>query len=158
MKVILLEKVHNLGKLGDTVNVKPGYGRNYLIPYGKAMAATQENLAKIEVRRVELEKIEKEVLDAAIRRSEAFKAVTLTITAKAMEEGRLFGSVGVREIVEALHAKNLEVEKKEVILPSGPMHEVGEFEVELMFHSDVLVKVPVIVEADSEVVTAIEEL
>ena len=150
MKVILLEKSHNLGDLGDTVNVKSGFGRNFLIPYGKAVPATKENLAEVEVRRAELEKKAKEVFDAAQKRAEPFKNLTITIIAKTQEEGKLFGSVGVREIVETLRAKNLEIEKKEVVLPSGPIHEVGEFEIELTFHSDVIVILKVIVESESE--------
>lgn len=149
MKVILLEKIHGLGDLGDTVNVKPGFGRNYLVPYGKAVPATKENLAKVEAKRAELEKFAKEALDAAQKRAEPFKDVSITIVAKAHDEGKLFGSVGVREIVEALHEKELEIEKKEVILPQGPIHQVGESEVELMFHSDVIVMLKVIVESDS---------
>ncbi len=149
MKVILLEKIHNLGELGDTVNVKPGFSRNYLIPYGKAVSATKANLAEVEARRAELEKTAKVALDAAAKRAEPFKDVTITIVAKAHDEGRLFGSVGVREIVEVLHEKNLEIEKKEVILPAGPIHEVGESEVELVFHSDVIVMLKVIVESEA---------
>ena len=149
MKVILLEKVHNLGELGDTVNVKPGFGRNYLIPYGKALPATKDNLAEVEVRRAELEKVAKEVLDAAQKRAEPFKDVAITIVAKAHDEGKLFGSVGVREIVEMLHEKNLEIEKKEVILPQGPIHSVGESEVELVFHGDVIVMLKVVVESEA---------
>lgn len=149
MKVILLEKIHNLGELGAIVNVKPGFGRNYLIPYGKALPATKVNLAEVEARRSELEKIAKEALDTAQKRAETFKNVVIKIVAKAKDEGTLYGSVGVREIVEALHEKGLEIEKKEVMLPSGPIHSVGEFEVELMFHSDVIAKVRVIVESDS---------
>ncbi len=148
MKVILLEKIHNLGDLGDTVNVKPGFGRNFLVPHGKAVPATKENLSEVEARRAELEKAAKEVLSAAEKRAEPFKDVSLAITAKAHDEGKLFGSVGVREIVEALHAKDLDIEKKEVVLHEGPIHEVGEFEVELMFHSDVSVMIKVVIESE----------
>ena len=148
MKVILLEKIHNFGNLGDTVNVKAGFGRNYLIPYGKAVAATPDNLAKFEGRRSELEKIARDKLSASEKRAENFKDVKLLIKAQSQEEGRLFGSVGVREIVEALSAQGLAVERKEVILHSGTIHEVGEFDVILMFHGDVAVNIKVVIEAE----------
>lgn len=143
MKVILLEKVHKLGDLGDTVNVAPGYGRNYLIPQGRAVPATEKNVAKFEARRAELEKVAKEKLAEAEKRAESMREVNLEITRKALETGRLFGSVGVRDIVEALGEKGIPVEKSEVILSAGSIHEIGEYEVELLLHSDVKVTVPV---------------
>ena len=148
MKVILLEKIRNLGNLGDTVNVKAGFGRNYLIPYGKALPATKENLEQFESRRAELEKVANEVLVAAKERASKLENITLTIAAHAMDEGKLFGSVGVREIVEALEKQGHTVEKREVDLPAGAIHEVGEYEAEILLHSDVKVPVKVVVEAE----------
>lgn len=148
MKVILLEKVHKLGNLGDTVEVKSGYGRNFLIPQGKAVPATKANLAEFEAKRVELEKAAAEKLSAAQQRAEKFKGLELTIVRKAIEEGRLFGSVSVRDIVEAIAEKGMTVEKREVILPES-IHEVGEYEIELLLHSDVKIKIPVKIEAEA---------
>jgi len=148
MKVILLEKIHNLGKLGDTVDVKPGYGRNYLVPQGKAIPATAENLAKFEERRAELEKAEKDALSVAERRAEQFKELEITITAKALDEGKLFGSVSVREIAEALTAKGIEIEKREINMPLGPIHEIGEYDVEALLHGDVKTTFKVKVDAE----------
>lgn len=148
MKVILLEKIHNLGDLGATVNVKAGYARNYLIPYEKAIPATKENLAKFESRRVELEKLAQEQLTLAEKRALAFKDLVLTITVRAMEEGKLFGSVGIREIIDAFKAKGITVEKKEINLPVGLIHTVGEYEIGVMLHSDIHLKVKIIVEAE----------
>ncbi|MGD9108634.1 MAG: 50S ribosomal protein L9 [Gammaproteobacteria bacterium] len=147
MKIILLEKVHKLGNLGDTVEVKSGYGRNFLIPQGRAVPATKENIAKFEARRAELEKAAAEKLSEAQQRAEKFKGLALILVRKAIEEGRLFGSVGVRDIVEAIAEKGMTVEKREVILPES-IHEVGEYEIELLLHSDVRVKIPVKVEAE----------
>ncbi|MGD9152217.1 MAG: 50S ribosomal protein L9 [Gammaproteobacteria bacterium] len=147
MKIILLEKVHKLGNLGDTVEVKSGFGRNFLIPQGKAVPATKENIAKFEARRAELEKAAAEALAAAQQRAEKFKGIELTIVRKAIEEGKLFGSVGARDIVDAFAEKGMTVEKREVILPEN-IHEVGEYEIELLLHSDVKVKIPVKIEAE----------
>ena len=147
MKIILLEKVHKLGSLGDMVDVKSGYGRNFLIPQGKGIPANKENIAKFEARRAELEKTAMEKLSAAQQRAEKFKGLELTIVRKAIEEGRLFGSVGVRDIVDAIAEKGMTVEKREIIL-SESIHEVGEYEIELFLHSDVKIKIPVKVEAE----------
>jgi large subunit ribosomal protein L9 len=148
MKVILLEKVYNLGDLGDTVEVKSGYGRNYLIPQGKAVAATAENTAKFEARRAELEKVAADKLAMAQKRAEQFKDFSITLVRKAIEEGRLFGSVSVYDIVEAIKEKGLQIEKREVILPAGHIREIGEYEAELLLHSDVKVKIVVKIEAE----------
>jgi len=150
MKVILLEKIHKLGNLGDTVVVKPGYGRNFLIPQGKAVPANKENVAKFEARRAELEKVATEKLGEAQKRAEQLQGLSLEIIAQAQEEGKLFGSVGVREIVEAIVEKGFTVEKREVILPHGSIHEIGEYEVEIILHSDVKVTVPVKVIAEEK--------
>ena len=147
MEVILLEKVENLGGLGDQVKVKAGYGRNYLIPSGKAAPATPENVAKFEERRAELEKVLQEKLSAAETRRAAVDGKEVTITAKAGTEGKLFGSVGTFEIAEAVSAAaGIEVEKSEVRLPEGAIRQVGEYEIEIHLHTDVssTVKVSVV--------------
>ncbi len=149
MEVILLEKVENLGGLGDQVKVKPGYGRNYLIPSGKAAPATPENVAKFEERRAELERIAQEKLAAAEKRREALDGKSVTIKAKSGTEGKLFGSVGTLEIAEAAAvAAGVEVEKSEVRLPMGTIRLVGEYEIELHLHTDVSAKLRVIVEGE----------
>jgi len=148
MEVILLEKVENLGNLGDKVNVKPGYGRNFLIPGGKATAATEANLAAFEARRAELEKIAAEALATAESRKTAIEAVSLTITAKAGDEGKLFGSVGPADIAEAVSNAGVKVEKKEVRMPEGPLREVGSYEIGFHFHTDVDTSLTVVVEAE----------
>lgn len=137
MDVILLEKVANLGSLGDKVKVKAGYGRNFLLPYGKAVPATADNVKAFEERRAELEKAAAEKLSAAQARAEALEGASVTITSKAGEEGKLFGSIGVRDIADAITAAGTEVEKSEVRLPEGPLRVVGEYEIELQLHSDV---------------------
>jgi len=148
MKVILLEKIRNLGALGDTVNVKNGYARNFLIPQGKAVPATPGNLKDFEQRRAELEKAASEKLSDAEKRALSLKDVTITLKRQALDEGRLYGSISVRDIVESLAEKNIAVEKREVNFPQGPIHEVGEFEVEILLHGDVKAVIKVIVEAE----------
>ncbi|PXX90185.1 50S ribosomal protein L9 [Marinobacter vulgaris] len=148
MEVILLEKVANLGSLGDKVKVKAGYGRNFLLPYGKAVAATADNLKAFEERRAELEKVAAEKLTTAQARAEALEGASFTITSKAGEEGKLFGSIGVRDIADAITAAGTEVEKSEVRLPEGPLRAVGEYEIELQLHSDVSVVVNLAVVAE----------
>lgn len=148
MDVILLEKVANLGSLGDKVKVKAGYGRNFLLPYGKAVAATADNLKAFEERRAELEKAAAEKLSAAQARGEALEGASVTITSKAGEEGKLFGSIGVRDIADAITATGTEVEKSEVRLPEGPLRVVGEYEIELQLHSDVTVHINLAVVAE----------
>ena len=148
MDVILLEKVANLGSLGDKVKVKAGYGRNFLLPYGKAVAATADNLKAFEERRAELEKAAAEKLSAAQARGEALEGASVTITSKAGEEGKLFGSIGVRDIADAITATGTDVEKSEVRLPEGPLRVVGEYEIELQLHSDVTVQINLAVVAE----------
>jgi large subunit ribosomal protein L9 len=138
MRVILLEKVRNLGSLGDTVEVKPGYGRNFLIPENKAVFATSENIQLFEKRRAELEKKEQQSLSNAEQRAAKLNDVTLVIAAMASDEGKLYGSVGVNEIKEALEEKKIEVSKREIVMPEGPIHSVGNFTVEIHVHSDVI--------------------
>ncbi len=148
MEVILLERVANLGDLGDKVKVKPGYGRNYLIPQGKATAATPENVAKFEARRAELEKAAAEALAAAQARAEALEGLEVTITAKAGEEGKLFGSVGTSDIARAVTEAGQAVERHEVRLPEGPFRSTGEFDVTLHLHTDVEATIKLIIAAE----------
>ncbi|MDH3619961.1 MAG: 50S ribosomal protein L9 [Gammaproteobacteria bacterium] len=137
MNVILLESVENLGGIGDLVKVKPGYGRNYLLPQGKAALATPENMKAIEARRAELEKTAAEELTKAQERAKAFKDLEVVIHANAGAEGKLFGSVGPIDLVEALAAVQVEVERSEIRMPDGPVQEVGEYTIGVHLHSDV---------------------
>jgi large subunit ribosomal protein L9 len=148
MNVILLEKVHNLGDLGETVNVKSGYGRNYLIPGGKAVPATSDNVAKFEARRAELEKIAAEKLAEAEARKSTLEGLSVTITHKAGEEGKLFGSVGTADIAEAIGATGNEVEKREIRMPEGVIRQVGEYGIDVELHSDVVATVKINVVAE----------
>lgn len=147
MELILLEKVGRLGTVGDRVNVKAGYGRNYLLPQGKAITATQDNIAQFEERRAELEKAAGEKKMMADTRAEKLAECVITIGAKAGEEGKLFGSVGARDIAEAITAQGIEVAKSEVKLPEGTLREVGEYNVDLQLHEDVMQTVKVVIEA-----------
>ncbi len=147
MEVILLEKVANLGTLGDKVNVKSGYGRNFLLPYGKAVPATAANLKAFEERRAELEKAASEKLADAQARAEKLEDASFTISSKAGDEGKLFGSIGVRDVAEVITAAGTDVERSEVLLPDGPLRAIGEYEVELKLHSDVHVTVKLAVVA-----------
>ena len=145
MKLILQEDVPHLGDVGEIVEVKPGYGRNYLIPYGIAKPATKENIAEFEARRAELEKQAAEALEAAKARAEKLEGMTLEITAKAGSEGKLFGSVGPIDIEDALKAQGHEVERKEIRMHDGPLREAGEHKVDLHLHTDVDVTITVTV-------------
>ena len=147
MEVILLEKIANLGNLGDKVNVKAGYGRNYLLPQRKAAAATAENVAAFEVRRVELEKAAAEKKASAESRAAQLAELEVTITATAGDEGKLFGSIGTHDIADALTASGVEVSKAEVRLPNGTIRQVGEFDVAVHLHTDVEATVKVVVVA-----------
>jgi large subunit ribosomal protein L9 len=138
MEVILLENIGNLGGLGDRVEVKAGFGRNYLIPNGKAVSATKDNVAQFETRRAELEAAAAEKVAAAEARAEAINALdALSISHSAGEEGKLFGSVGTRDIAEALTAAGCDVDKSEVRLPEGALRELGEYEIAIQVHSQV---------------------
>jgi len=137
MEVILMEKVANLGGLGDTVRVRAGYGRNYLIPQGKARPATAENVAYFEAQRAELERKAAEELAAARQRAEQVDATPVTIAANVGEEGKLFGSIGPQDIADALTAAGAEVGRHEVRMPDGPIRAVGEYSVEIHLHADV---------------------
>ncbi len=149
MDVILLEKVANLGNLGDKVSVKPGYARNFLVPQGKAKPATPENLKEFEERRAELEKIAAEALAAAQARAEKISALTLEISHQAGEEGKLFGSVTGAEIAQCITDAGVEVAKSEVRLPNGPLRELGEHEVSIQLHTDVTVEATITVVAEA---------
>ncbi len=150
MEIILLEKVHKLGALGDRVNVKPGFGRNYLIPSGKAVSATADNIAKFDARRAELEKQQQEASAAAAVRAEKLDEVNVSIARKAGEEGKLFGSVGTADIAEAVKATGVELAKHEIRLPEGPIRSVGEFELDVQLHADVTVTIKVNVVPEEE--------
>lgn len=137
MEVILLEKIAKLGDLGDKVTVKSGYGRNYLVPQNKAVPATAANVADFEERRADLQKQADEKLKTAMSRGEKIEALNVSITSKAGEEGKLFGSITVRDIAEAVTSRGVELEKSEVRLPEGPLRELGEFEITIHLHSEV---------------------
>lgn len=137
MQVILLEKIRNLGELGDSVTVANGYGRNYLLPKGKAVPATKENTEKFEARRAELEKKASDELATAEKRAAQFADLTVTIEAHAGDEGKLFGSVGTKDIADAAVAAGISLEKHEVRLPNGAIRQTGEFEISVHLHTDV---------------------
>lgn len=143
MEVILLEKVRNLGNLGDKVMVKPGYGRNYLVPKNKAVFATEENSKRFEARRAELEKKAQQSLAQAEQRAAKFNDTTIVISAQASDEGKLYGSIGANEIRDALVAKALEVSKREIVMPEGALHSVGQYTVEVHVHGDVIANLQV---------------
>jgi large subunit ribosomal protein L9 len=145
MQLILLQKVTNLGGLGDKVDVKPGYGRNYLIPTGKAVPANAANIATFEAKRAEYEAKANATLAAAEARKAALEGASVTIHANASTEGKLFGSVGTRDIAEAFTKAGHKLEKSEVIMGEGAIRRIGEFDVVVHLHADVEVKVKVIV-------------
>jgi large subunit ribosomal protein L9 len=149
MQVILMEKLANLGNLGDVVKVKDGYARNYLIPQGKAKRATEENLKAFEVRRAELEKAQAAALVQAQERGAKLDGLTLKITQKAGVDGRLFGSVTNYDIVEALKAQGHEIERAMVRMPAGPIKQVGEYHIQVQLHTDVVTTVNVSVLGES---------
>ncbi|WP_066017519.1 MULTISPECIES: 50S ribosomal protein L9 [Endozoicomonas] len=148
MEVILLEKIAKLGKLGDKVTVKNGYGRNFLIPFGKALPATEANLATFEARRAELEKAANDQLSGAQKRAEEMAEIELTLIAKAGDEGKLFGSIGPRDLAEAITSAGVAVAKSEIRLPEGPIRAVGEYDVGIQLHSDVAATIKVFIEAE----------
>lgn len=148
MNVILLENVRNLGELGEQVSVKAGYGRNFLIPQGKAIPANEENVAQLEARRAELEKAAAEKLAAAEARKAALDNLEITISHQAGDEGKLFGSVGTIEIANAITETGNEVVKSEVRLPEGALRQVGDYEIDLQLHSDVVATVKLSVVAE----------
>ena len=150
MDVILLEKVANLGNLGDRVQVRSGYARNFLLPKGKATLATPNNVKKFEERRAELEKVAREALEGAEARKAKLEGFKLTIRAKAGNEGKLFGSIGTTDIAEAATAAGHEIARSELRLPNGPLRTVGEHVVSLHLHTDIDVDLPVVIEAEEQ--------
>ncbi len=148
MEIILLEKVQNLGDLGEKVNVKAGFGRNFLIPAGKAIPATEANTAEFEARRAELEKIAAEKLAVAQTRADKLAELSITIIRKASDEGKLFGSVSNIDVADAITEAGVEVSKADVRMPDGAIRATGEFEIALHFHTDVDAKLTVTVTAE----------
>lgn len=150
MQIILLENIHNLGELGDVVDVRAGYGRNFLIPQRKALPATKANLAEVEARRAELERIAAEQLAQDKARGEKLQEAVITIGSKAGDEGRLFGSIGTRDIADAITEQTgVEVERAEVQLPEGSIRSVGEFDIDLILHAEVTVAIKLLVVAEA---------
>jgi large subunit ribosomal protein L9 len=149
MEVILLEKIANLGNLGDRVTIKSGYGRNYLVPQGKAVAATVKKIAEFEERRAELEKAAAEKLSAAQKLGNELSKLQVVITHKAGDEGRLFGSVGTQNIAEAITAAGVAVEKHQIRLPHGAIRHIGDYSIDITVHSDVIVTLSIKVAAEA---------
>ncbi len=148
MQIILMEKVVNLGGLGDVVKVKDGYARNFLIPQGKAKRATANNLKQFEDRRAELEKIQADAHAAALARADQLAELTLVLTQKAGMDGRLFGSVSHIDIAEALTSQGITVARTEVRMPNGPIKSIGEFQVAIALHTDVASEITVLVQPE----------
>ena len=148
MELILLQKVKNLGNLGDKVRVKPGYGRNFLVPQGKAVAATETNVAEFEKRRAEYENKANTIMSAAETRKAALEGASVTVKANASPEGKLFGSVGPRDIAEAFSAAGHPLEKSEVVMGEGPIRHTGEFDIQIHLHADVHTTVKVVVTSE----------
>lgn len=148
MEVILLDKVGKIGGLGDQVSVKAGYARNYLIPQGKAVRATKESIAEFETRRAELEKASADKLTAAQARANELNDHQVTITANAGDEGKLFGSIGTRDLADVITGALVEVDKSEVRLPNGALRQVGEYDIEVQLHPEVTATVSIIIEAE----------
>jgi len=148
MEVILLDKVGKLGNVGDRVDVKAGFGRNFLLPTGKAIPATAANVAEFEAKRAELEAAAAGKLAEAESRATKLAGLVVSIAANAGDEGKLFGSIGTRDIAEAISTGGVEVAKAEVKLPEGALREVGEYDVDVQLHSDVIASVKVVIEAE----------
>ena len=149
MNVILLDNVENLGKIGDLVKVKPGYGRNYLLPQGKAALATPENIKQIEARRTELETAAAEEFNVAKTRASSIEGMELVIQANSGAEGKLFGSVGPIDIADAFEKVQVEIQRSEIRMPDGPIQELGDFPVGVHLHPDVNVEITIrVVEAE----------
>jgi len=148
MDIILLEKVHSLGDLGDQVKVRPGYGRNYLIPRGKAVVASDDNRKMVKVRQAELEKQQKQTLERAASRAEKMRDLTVDITSKAGASGKLFGSVGTADIAAAATAAGVELAKHEVRLPQGSLRATGEYDIDVQLHADVTTAIKINIVAE----------
>src|SRR5512137_577320 len=149
MEVILLEKIANLGNLGDKVVIKSGYGRNYLVPYGKAVLATAKKIAEFEARRAELEKAAADKLSAAQKLGNELSKLQIVIAHKAGDEGRLFGSIGTHNIAEAITAAGIAVEKQQIRLPHGAIRHIGEYPIDINLHSDVIVTLTIKIAAEA---------
>ena len=149
MEVILLEKIANLGNLGDKVTIKSGYGRNYLVPQGKAVAATAKKIAEFEARRAELEKAAAEKLSAAQKLGNELSKLQIVITHKAGDEGRLFGSVGTNNIADAITEAGIAIEKQQIRLPHGAIRHIGEYPIDINLHSDVIVTLSIKIAAEA---------
>ena len=149
MEIILLEKITNLGGLGDRINVKPGYARNFLLPKGKATAATPANLARFEARRAELERVAAELLARAKSRAEQLAELIVTLSVKTGSEGRLFGSVGSADIANAVSAAGIELQKHEIRLSTGSIRQIGEYDVDLLLHPEVKTQIRVNIIAEA---------
>ncbi len=154
MKLILLEKIANLGDLGETVDVKAGFGRNFLVPQGMALPATKGNVAMFEDRRAELEAVAKDKLSTAEARAAKLAEVVLKIEANASDEGKLFGSIGPREIADAVTDTGIELEKSEVIMGEGPIRLVGAYDILVQLHADVTTEIKVVVNEDAIIAEA----
>jgi len=150
MEVILLENVRNLGKFGTKVNVAKGYGRNFLIPQGKAVPATKDNLIKFEADRAELERAAKERLQNAQERAAEINSVHLKLAAKVGDKGKLFGSIGTIELVKAFKDHGVTVERQEIRLPHGAIREIGEYVIEVQLHAEVVAEAKVAIVAEEE--------
>ncbi|KAA0016149.1 50S ribosomal protein L9 [Salinicola corii] len=148
MEVILLDNIGKLGDLGDKVTVKPGYGRNYLVPYGLAVPATKDNVEAFEAQRAELEALAAERKAQAETRAAQLAEIELSLVAKAGEEGKLFGSIGPRDLAEAMAQAGIEVAKSEVRMPEGPLRQTGEYDIALQLHAEVTSSVRVVVVAE----------
>jgi large subunit ribosomal protein L9 len=149
MEVILLEKVGKIGTLGDKVVVKAGFGRNYLIPQGKAVSATETNVQEFEVRRAGLEKAAAEKLAIAVKRAEDLNETEITITAKSGDEGKLFGSIGTRDLADVISSTGTKVEKSEIRLPNGAIRATGSYDVAIQLHAEVTATLSVVVAAEA---------
>jgi len=149
MKLILLQKVVNLGVLGDLVDVKPGYGRNFLVPFGKAVPATANNIASFEAKRADYEAKADAVLAGAQARKDKLEGASVTIPANASTEGKLFGSVGPRDIAEAFTKAGFKLDKSEVVMSEGALRRTGEYDIEVRLHADVQTTVKVVVEPEA---------
>jgi len=149
MEVILLENIANLGELGEKVSVKSGYGRNFLIPQRKAVPATKQNLIDFEARRAELQQLADEKLGVALARAEKVNALSITLTTKAGDEGKLFGSITVRDIADAAVSRGVDIEKTEIQMPDGPLRQLGEYVIAVQLHSEVTAELKVGVIAET---------
>ncbi|MCB1775826.1 MAG: 50S ribosomal protein L9 [Candidatus Competibacteraceae bacterium] len=149
MEIILLERIADLGLLGDRVKVKPGYARNFLIPKGKATEATSKNIARFEARRAELERIAADALTRARARAEQLAELIVTLSVKSGTEGRLFGSVGPADIANAVSAAGIELQKQEIRLPQGSIRQIGEYDVDLYLHPEIKTQIRVNVIAET---------